>query len=159
LDESITGNLGIVFLESSHPRDVHLDEYQGKVIKAINKMFSMLDSLSSHKRFNEVHFVKKTVDHIRTLDRFPEIPVYVITGGKENRTMPEEARKKRLEHQSDLLFLSKCSKHIIAEKSGHFPQLSEPGVVFAPVPFLKIRKPPRFRAATLGCLVLAPLPL
>ncbi|MBP1995341.1 alpha/beta fold hydrolase [Paenibacillus eucommiae] len=120
---------GIVFLESSHPKDIQLDKYQGRVVKAINKMLAMFDSLSSHKQFNEVNFVKRTVDHIHKIDHFPEIPVHVVTGGKENRMMPEEARKKRLENQLDLLSLSKRSKHIIAKKSGHFPQLSEPRVV------------------------------
>jgi len=120
---------GIVFLESSHPKDINLDEYQGKVVKAINKMFLKFDSLSSHKQFNEINFVKRTVNQIYQIDSFPNIPVYVITGGKENRMMPEEARKIRLENQLDLLSLSRCSKHIIAEKSGHFPQLSEPRVV------------------------------
>ncbi len=120
---------GIVFLESSHPNDINLVEYQGKVVRAMNKLLSMFDSLSSHKQFNEVHFVKRTVDQIRQVNCFPEIPVYVITGGKENRMMPEAARIKRQENQLDLLSLSRWSKHVIAEKSGHFPQLSEPRVV------------------------------
>jgi pimeloyl-ACP methyl ester carboxylesterase len=120
---------GIVFLESSHPRDLSLNEYQGRTVKAINKVFTMFDSLSSHKQFNEVNFVKETVNQIHQLDAFPEIPVYVITGGQENRMMPEEVRKKRLENQLELLSLSRNSKHIVAEKSGHFPQLSEPTVV------------------------------
>ncbi|WP_235852081.1 alpha/beta fold hydrolase [Niallia nealsonii] len=120
---------GVVFLESSHPKDLSLNEYQGKTIKAINKVFTMFDSLSSHKQFNEVNFVKETVNQIHQIDSFPEIPVYVITGGKENRMMPEEVRKKRLDNQLELLLLSRNSKHIVAEKSGHFPQLSEPDVV------------------------------
>jgi pimeloyl-ACP methyl ester carboxylesterase len=120
---------GVVFLESSHPKDLSLNEYQGKTVKAINKMFTMFDSLSSHKQFNEVNFVKETVNQIHQIDSFPEIPVYVITGGQENRMMPEEVRKKRLDNQLELLSLSRNSKHIIAEKSGHFPQLSEPTVV------------------------------
>jgi pimeloyl-ACP methyl ester carboxylesterase len=120
---------GVVFLESSHPKDLSLNEYQGKTVKAINKMFTIFDSLSSHKQFNEVNFVKETVNQIHQIDSFPEIPVYVITGGQENRMMPEEVRKKRLDNQLELLSLSRNSKHIIAEKSGHFPQLSEPTVV------------------------------
>jgi pimeloyl-ACP methyl ester carboxylesterase len=120
---------GIVFIESSHPRDLSLNEYQGRTVKAINKVFTMFDSLSSHKQFNEVNFVKETVNQIYQLDDFPEIPVYVITGGQENRMMPEEVRKKRLENQLELLSLSRNSKHIVAENSGHFPQLSEPMVV------------------------------
>jgi pimeloyl-ACP methyl ester carboxylesterase len=89
----------------------------------------MFDSLSSHKQFNEVNFVKETVNQIHQIDTFPEIPVFVITGGQENRMMPEEVRKKRLENQLELLALSRNSKHIIAGKSGHFPQLSEPTIV------------------------------
>ncbi|MED4462026.1 alpha/beta fold hydrolase [Metabacillus fastidiosus] len=124
---------GIVFLESSHPKDTSLNEYQGNTVKTINKIFTMLDSLFPHKQFNEVNFVKKTVNQIHEIDTFPEIPVFVITGGKENRMMPEEVRKKRIEHQLELLSLSKNSKHIIAEKSGHFPQLSEPTVVIGAI--------------------------
>ncbi|MGG3928234.1 alpha/beta hydrolase [Metabacillus fastidiosus] len=120
---------GVVFLESSHPKDIILNEYQGSGVKAINKIFTMLDSLFPHKQFNETNFVKKTVDQMEQIDAFPDIPVFVITGGKENRMIPEEARKKRLEHQLELLSLSKNSKHIVAEKSGHFPQLSEPKIV------------------------------
>jgi pimeloyl-ACP methyl ester carboxylesterase len=73
--------------------------------------------------------VKETVNQIHQIDSFPEIPVYVITGGKENRMIPEEVRKKRLDNQVELLSLSRNNKHIIAQKSGHFPQLSEPTVV------------------------------
>ncbi|MFA1712784.1 alpha/beta fold hydrolase [Peribacillus frigoritolerans] len=120
---------GIVFLESSTTKDISLNEYQGKAVKTINKMFKLFDFLSSHKQYNEVHFVKNTVDQIQQIDTFPEIPVLVITGGQENRMMPEEIRKKRLENQMELLSLSKNSKHIVAEKSGHFPQLTEPTIV------------------------------
>ncbi|OUQ88131.1 alpha/beta hydrolase [Brevibacillus brevis] len=120
---------GVVFLESSHPKDIGLEKYQGKVVKTINKILSMFDSLSPQKTFNEVHFVKKTVEQIQAINYFPDIPVYVITGGKENRMMPEEVRKKRIEHQLELLSLSSSSKHILAEKSGHFPQFTEPRVV------------------------------
>ncbi|MGE7588474.1 hypothetical protein [Peribacillus sp. NPDC101480] len=89
----------------------------------------MFDSLSSHKQFNEVNFVKKTVDQMQQIDTFPEMPVFVITGGQENRMMPEEIRKKRLKNQLELLSLSRNSKHIVAKKSGHFLQLSEPTIV------------------------------
>ncbi|WP_144528460.1 alpha/beta fold hydrolase [Peribacillus simplex] len=120
---------GIVFLESSTTKDISLNEYQGKAVKTINKMFKVFDFMSSHKQFNEVNFVENTVDQIQQTDTFPEIPVFLITGGQENRMMPEEIRKKRLENQLELLSLSTNSKHIIAEKSGHFPQLSEPTIV------------------------------
>ena len=70
---------------------------------------------------------KRLIKSIKLI-QFP-IPVLVITGGQENRMMPKEARKKRLENQLELLSLTRNSKHIVAEKSGHFPQLSEPTIV------------------------------
>ncbi|MGM0888586.1 MAG: hypothetical protein ACQEW5_16800 [Bacillota bacterium] len=50
--------------------------------------------MSSYKQLSEVNFVEKTINQIHLTDTFPEIPVLVITGGQENRMMPEEARKK-----------------------------------------------------------------
>jgi len=120
---------GIVFIESSHPNDMILNQYQGKGVKIINKLFSMFDSFSSYKKYNEENFVQKTIDQINRMDSFPEIPVYVITGFKENRMMPKEARKIRIQNQMELLSLSNNSKQIIAKNSGHFPQLTEPNVV------------------------------
>ncbi|ANE45476.1 alpha/beta hydrolase [Paenibacillus swuensis] len=120
---------GIVFLEASHPKDLLLNQHQGKVVRWLNKALSMFDSFSPSKAFNEVHYVNQTAEQIQQLDAFPEVPVYVVTGGKENRMMPEEARKQRLANQRELLSLSKYSKHIIANNSGHFPQLTEPALV------------------------------
>jgi pimeloyl-ACP methyl ester carboxylesterase len=120
---------GIVFLESSHPKDLDLNEFQGKTLKTVKKMLGVFDHLSSHKRFDEVNFVELTVNQLQESDAFPEIPVYIITGQKENRMVPEEVRKKRLQNQLEYLSLSMQSRHIIAPKSGHFPQLTEPTVV------------------------------
>ena len=60
------------------------------------------------------------MNQIHQINTFPEIPVFVITGEQEHRMMPEEVRKKRLENQVELLSLTRNSKHIVAEKSGHF---------------------------------------
>ncbi|MGO4540450.1 alpha/beta fold hydrolase [Paenibacillus sp. 2TAB19] len=120
---------GVVFLESSTPGDISLDQHQGKTVKAMNKLLAMFDFLSPHKKYDEVHYVKQTVDQIHALDRFPAVPVYVITGGKQNPMMPEAVRKQRLHNQLELLAFSPSSTHISADKSGHFPQFSEPKLV------------------------------
>lgn len=120
---------GVIFLESSHPKDLSLDKYHGKIVKMINKLIAKFDSFYPHKQFDEINYVSDTVNQIQQINSFPEVPVYVITGGKENSMMPKEARKIRLDNQLELLTLSRNSKHIVAEKSGHFPQLTEPLVV------------------------------
>jgi pimeloyl-ACP methyl ester carboxylesterase len=71
---------GIVFLESSTTKDISLNESQGKAVKTINKMFKVIDHLSSHKQFNEVNLVEKTIHQIQQTDTFPGIPVFVNTG-------------------------------------------------------------------------------
>ncbi len=121
--------VSVVFLEASHPNDVLLDEHYGKIVKSINKMFTKFDSLSTHKKFDEVHFVKATIEQINKHKSFPEIPLFVITGVKANRLIPKEALKRRQENQLELLLLAKHSKQIYAQKSGHFPQLTEPKIV------------------------------
>lgn len=65
---------GIIFLESSTTKDISLNEYQGQAVKTINIMFKVFDSLSSHKQFNEINFVEKTINQIHLTDTFPEIP-------------------------------------------------------------------------------------
>lgn len=73
--------------------------------------------------------LKDTIRQIHQIESFPDIPVFVVTGGKDNRLMPTEAQQKRLANQKELLKLSNNSKQIVARKSGHFPQLTEPQVV------------------------------
>lgn len=120
---------GIVFVESSHPKDLTLEHFQGKAIRVLNNVLKKFDSISLYKKFNEVNFVEETVNQINQHRTFPEIPVYVIFGGKKNQMMPEKVRNKRHENQMELLTLSTNSKQVVAEKSGHFPQISEPRVV------------------------------
>lgn len=119
----------IVFLEASHPEDMKLDEYQGKIIKTINKLLSIFDSLSQHKKLGEVHYVKETINQINLHEAFPDIPLYVITGTKENRLMPKEALTIRRKNQLDLLSLTSYSKQTFADNSGHFPQLTDSNIV------------------------------
>ena len=62
---------------------------------------------------------------------FPPVPMAVITGGAPppKWIMEAEALQARLRHQRELAHLSPHSEHVVARNSGHFPQLSEPGVV------------------------------
>ncbi|MED2257431.1 alpha/beta hydrolase [Brevibacillus parabrevis] len=120
---------GMVLIEASHPKDLLLGDYQTSAVKAINRLLALFDSWSAHKKFSEVHFVQQTVAQLNDHAAFPDIPLYVITGGKENRMMPEAARRKRWENQRELLALSPQSQHVVAKNSGHFPQFTEPQLV------------------------------
>src|SRR5688572_29146975 len=79
----------------------------------------------------EVELVGQTAREIATAGPFPDVPVAVFTGGKSPPTflMSAAAREIRLANQRDLLTLSRHTRQLVAEKSGHFPQITEPAVV------------------------------
>lgn len=122
---------GLVLLEASHPNDLVLNQYQGKWVQWLNTMLNLFRSHSEHQKYHEVNFVKETVDQIEQADRFPKIPVYVITGGKKPHKwlMPTNLHEIRLQNQKDYVRLSQLGKQIIAPRSAHFPQMSEPDIV------------------------------
>lgn len=70
-------------------------------------MFKVFDSLSSHKQLSEVNFVEKTINLIHLTDTFPKYLCFAITGGQENRMMPEEARKKTTWESIGITFIDK----------------------------------------------------
>jgi pimeloyl-ACP methyl ester carboxylesterase len=120
---------GVVLLESSHPKDLTINETQTPFIRRLNKLLGIFDSFSPHRQWNEVHYVEETINQIAQSAPFPEVPLYVVSGGKKPPMMPENAFAIRKENQLDFVRLNKQGTHIIADSSGHFPQLSEPEIV------------------------------
>ncbi|EFM10782.1 alpha/beta hydrolase fold protein [Paenibacillus curdlanolyticus YK9] len=120
---------GVVLLESSHPDDLSINETQNALIRGINRMLSALDSFSAHRKWNEAHWVKHTVQQIEAADPFPNTPLIVVSGTKKPPMMPAHAMEIRSKNQLELVRLSPRGIHILASQSGHFPQLTEPDVV------------------------------
>ena len=108
---------GIVFLESSTVKDVLTDPKRSKVVNP--------------NKYTEVDQVMATVEHIQAMDRPLNIPITVIAGNKPafGWLMPKAKKAQRLAHQRDLLNLTESGKFVMASKSGHFPQFSEPRLV------------------------------
>lgn len=124
---------GVVLLDSSHPEDLSMNETHGAIIRGINKFLKVFDSFSSHKKWNEVNYVKETVKQIQQAGSFPDIPLQVISGDQMPKMMPEHAFQIRKSNQMNLVQLSNQGKHILATKSGHFPQFSEPELVISTI--------------------------
>lgn len=127
--------IGVVLLEASHPNDLALDQHQGKFIKSMNKMLGLFDSFSKTKKLGEVNYVKETVEQINRSIPFPDIPLYVVTGGKKAHKwlMPTEVYTIRMENQKDYVRLSNQGKQVFAPSSGHFPQITDPEIVIKTV--------------------------
>jgi len=120
---------GVVLLDSSHPLDTKINETQNTFIRMINRFFSLFDSLSPHRKWNEVNFVEETITQIEQAGPFPDVPLVVVSGGKKPPMMPDHAFEIRKNNQSDLAQLSTKGQQILAAQSGHFPQLTEPEIV------------------------------
>jgi len=123
---------GVLMLEATHPRDhdvLRTDEAQQT--RSLRKVLALPDWVFRDNLHAEVEAVGHVVQEVENAGAFPDVPVTVITGGMPppKWIMPEEALQARLAHQRDLARLSSSSEHVVAQSSGHFPQLSEPDVV------------------------------
>jgi pimeloyl-ACP methyl ester carboxylesterase len=115
----------VIFLESSTIEDVEDSRKSTKTPTHVG------DSVGKARQLAEVDCVPKSVEQLKALNSFPQVPITVIAGfhtmGK--LFLPKGRFQKRFENQKKLLELSAESQLIVAAKSGHFPQMNEPILV------------------------------
>ncbi|WP_060531531.1 hypothetical protein [Paenibacillus bovis] len=99
------------------------------MIRALNRLLSRLDTFVSSRQWNEVHYVEETARQIQQAVPFPNKPLFVITGMKKSPFVSQHALDIRLNHQQELVQLSRYGKQILAKRSGHFLQFTEPEFV------------------------------
>lgn len=124
---------GIVLLDATAPDDVEaLAEHKGGVQRVMEKLMNAILGKDIH---GETTHVATAVQQINDAGPFPSIPLTVISGGKPAMSWltPAKALQIRAENQVALSKLSPHGKQIVARKSGHFPQFSEPELVIAAV--------------------------
>ncbi len=123
---------GVMFLEATHPNDREvLQTHEPQLIKALAKVLSVPERVFDTNVHAEIESVDQIAQEIDSSGAFPPVPVTVMTGGMDppKSLMLPEALMARRAHQRALASLSPHSEQVIAEKSGHFPQLSEPALV------------------------------
>jgi pimeloyl-ACP methyl ester carboxylesterase len=116
----------VTFLEAGAIDDLELSTVQKPGI-----IQRLLDTLWKPDPCSERTTAPLTLQEFRAISPFPQVPVSVITGGKSipSWLAGRTALKVRANGQQRLVELGYPGKQIIAEKSGHFPQMSEPDVV------------------------------
>lgn len=120
---------GVVFLDATAPEDVAaMAAHKSPLQRFLKKL---LDGMLGKDTLGETTHVQSTVALIEQAPAFPDIPVIVVSGGKPAMAWLTRAPAlaARAEHQRHLSRMSPQGKQMVAEKSGHFPQLSEPAVV------------------------------
>ncbi|HEX5642114.1 MAG TPA: alpha/beta hydrolase family protein [Thermoleophilia bacterium] len=117
----------VVFLEAAAPEDSTLVDEHGTGFQRSAQR--LVDAVFARDQFGEAACVPQTVDMIARAGAFPPVPVVVVSGGKPARGVPAAVRDARARNQAGLVALSPLGEHLVARRSGHFPQMSEPGLV------------------------------
>lgn len=131
------GGLNVRLFASQHPNEIagivlvdssHEDQYDR--FAALMSPKDREDYLSNEGGNNcEEIDLLSFAEEVRASRSLPNTPLVVLTAdGPEARKDPER-RKVSKELQADLARLLPNSKHIMAEKSGHFIQLHQPDLV------------------------------
>ena len=124
----------VLFLEATHPRDQEvLQAHETRLTRALAGLFSLPQWLFRANLHSEIVAAARIVDEIAAAGPFPPIPVSVVTGSANppKWLMAPSALQARRAHQRELAQLSPRGEQVIATRSGHFPQLREPGLVLA----------------------------
>jgi len=122
---------GVLFLEATAPDDItNVKQFQPAWQRAFIRL---LDRVSPRDPFDEIRNQLETVRDIAEAPQFPPVPVTVLSGGKRlpRLLVPTALVRERERTQLGLAALSPLGERVVAGRSAHFPQLSEPQVVLA----------------------------
>lgn len=124
-----------VFVECPHPEEV-LEQRKFKLpilLKMLNFTLKVIDRFFDRHVHSEDENIEKTIAQLQDAGNFPNIPIAVVSGQKKMPFMPQVIFKLHQTYQYKLAELSSNSKHYTCNKSGHFPQLSEPEKVISAI--------------------------
>ena len=122
---------GVVLVDSAHPDQQEMMRVrEGVVQRVVTGIINTLDS-ALHSRHSEISTFDMTADQIRKAGPFPAIPLIVISAAKPPPAwlVRDEVLQGLRENQRDLTAMSPRGKQVVAQKSGHFVQNEEPGIV------------------------------
>ena len=121
----------VILVDASHPDEIKSQkEFKPPwLLRVINDALKKIEARFDPYRYSEGECVFDTLRQIEAAGNFPAIPLAVITGGKNMPFVPAASLSLHLKYQSALTALSPNSVHIMAEKSGHFPQITEPELI------------------------------
>lgn len=122
---------GVAFLEGMHPADrPSLQQHEGQLAHALGRLLTLPQGLFRRNLHSELASLDEIAREIAAAGPFPPVPLRVVTGGltprPESSAVPAGAKRA---YQQELARLSPLGRQVIAQQSGHFPQLTEPRLV------------------------------
>ena len=119
----------VVLLEATAPQDVAaMAEHASPLQRGLQALIDRMWPLHPH---SEVVHAPTSAAQLGCLPPFPSVPLTVVTGMRPTLAWltPASQRAARLRDQRALVHLSLHGSHVLAHRSGHFPQLTEPALV------------------------------
>jgi pimeloyl-ACP methyl ester carboxylesterase len=123
---------GVLFIEATHPADREaLRKHENELVHALGRMLKLPEASFRPNVQRELECAGETAREIECAGPFPAVPVRVITGGLTPRStlMSPGAVGAKRANQQDLARLSPRGEHVVAHRSGHFPQFTQPELV------------------------------
>ena len=123
---------GVVLVEATHPQDrATLHGHEGHLAKVLGKLLSVPQSVFRANLHAELDWLDAAALELEKAGPFPSVPLAVVSAGNEppRWLVPPHALRLRRQHQRELARLSPLGTHIVARRSGHFPQLTQPRLV------------------------------
>lgn len=119
----------MVLLEATAPQDMAaMAEHASPLQRGLQ---ALIDRWWPPHPHSEVVHARTSAAQLAGLPPFPLVPLTVVTGMRPAMAWltPSAQRAARCRHQRSLVDLSPHGSHVLAHRSGHFPQLSEPALV------------------------------
>jgi pimeloyl-ACP methyl ester carboxylesterase len=123
---------GVVLVESLHVDDRGLVKgHEGRLASVLGRMLSLSPAQVRTNLRDELAGLDATAAQVQAAGPFPSVPLAVVTGGTEppQWLVPRPALRSKRVHQKELVKLSPLGLHVVARRSGHFPQWSQPQLV------------------------------
>lgn len=123
---------GVLLLEATHPEDREaLQGHADQLVRSLGKLQELPELFLRANVEVELACADDIAREIASAGPFPPVPLRVVTGGltpRGSQASAVTAGAKRA-HQDELARLSPHGEQVLAHKSGHFPQLTEPQLV------------------------------
>ena len=151
---------GLVLIEATHPQDrASLHGHEGHLAKVLAKLLAVPQSLFRANLHSELHWLDTAAREVEAAGPFPSVPLAVVSGAREppRWLVPPATLRHRRQHQKELAHLSPRGLHVIARRSGHFPQLTQPRLVLDAI--RSVVQQARRREEEAGSDVPVPVPL
>lgn len=111
---------GVLMIDAMHPGDARAGQVdEASVERSLAKVQHVPPLVIECNLHSEVHALDRIASEIGAAGPFPAVPLTVVSS----------ASSKHMGRQRELAALSPASEHVIAQHSGHFPQLTEPQLV------------------------------